>query len=262
MAQKGLRFKMLDLTGNNLTDEIFPELIQICKSVKLLNLNLEFNNIKDSGLKEFGTFLGTNPSLQSINLNRNQISGKSFSFFKTLETGLTNLLRDIKKNRTLKSISFYGNKINNKGGLYLAKVLKMNTTLVQVDVKNTDIDDDIIEVIDSIMKRNKGEIKSENVLALPEKYKELENTIEVHEEKQESKREFSVENSPKFSVSFERDELSEKSETYSQRDDLVSQVKYLKQRIRELEKKNYELETFVQTIKRSLGDINSLKKSL
>jgi hypothetical protein len=263
------QLRTLELTGNNLTDDIIPELIQFCKHTLTPYINLEFNSIKDTGLQEFGIFLSSNTTIVKLNLNRNQIS----------DSGVEFLFRDSRKNKTLRWISLYGNKITNKGGIAIIRNCSKNIALVHLDVKNNDLDDEIEEVIRDIVRKNKREIKPDQMKHLPSKYEEKE-LISIPLVRSGSKISSmtslaSLDRRSSFMSStssiLERpsgewsDLISEKSDKSViaspnlESMDLIGQVRYLKNRVRELEKRNYELESFVGTIKKSLAEVSKTK---
>lgn len=265
------QLRTLELTGNNLSDDIIPELILFCKHTKVPYINLEFNNIKEKGLQEFGIFLSTNTTIVKLNLNRNQIS----------DLGIEFLFKDSRKNKTLRWISLYGNKITNKGGISIVKNCSKNIALVHLDVKNNDMDDEIEEVIRDIVRKNKREIKPDQMKMLPSKYEEEKKEVfsssgSLERVKSTSmlptldrKGSFlsttsSVLDRPSGEFSDLISEKSDKSNITSTTQnldsmDLISQVRYLKNRVRELEKRNYELESFVLSIKKSLADVTKSK---
>jgi hypothetical protein len=125
--------------------------------------------ISDEGSKILAEFLYTDTKLTKcikkkyltkVNLYQNQIS----------DVGGKYLAQSIGKNNTLKTLILFGNKLSDDSGMEFVTNLKLKSSITVLDVRNTSIHDEIIETINSYMKRNKGDLKESEIIPLPKWY--------------------------------------------------------------------------------------------
>lgn len=149
----------LEFFGNKITDKGVPQLINMLDTNKnITTLKLEFNLITADGAKQFAEFLKTNKTLQKLELYENKIG----------DTGCIEIARALLSNTMLNSLGLFGNGITNEGAIVMCGALMHNTTLTYLNLDHNKIDDELLEVIEEHILRNKGEAPDD--IVIPEKY--------------------------------------------------------------------------------------------
>eukprot|EP01080_Neovahlkampfia_damariscottae_P011683 gene11683-4918_t len=232
LLSKKVELYRLELMGNELTDSSAGELVKLLKAGKVKELNLEFNMLTNIGAKILATHLLSDKKLLKISLYQNKLTDIGGKYFAQV----------IGRNTTLKTLILFGNKLTDDSGLEFVSNLKTKTSLTVLDLRNTSISDEILETIHSCMKRNRGDIKDFDVSSLT-KWQDSTTPPDVH-------------SSDHTDVDEESDRSENtKSVSSMSQDELLRTVKKMQQKIRELEKRNYELESFVLLVNKGLRDV-------
>lgn len=118
------KLKSLMLAGNNLGDEGILVLGKMLKKNKsIIELGLERNNISPIGLSKFTkSCFSRNTNLCTLALNDNELG----------DEGVKDLMDALTKNQTMKILCLSECSISDLGGEYIARGIKMNSSLVNL----------------------------------------------------------------------------------------------------------------------------------
>ena len=112
--------EVVDLCGKKLNHNDIKVIIKVLKKSKVIKtLKMSSNQLLTLEDTEFTNALGTNDTLQSLWLRKNNIGS----------IGANNLAKSLKSNITLKSILLTGNRIGHDGIASLVEALLENDTL-------------------------------------------------------------------------------------------------------------------------------------
>ncbi|KAK2160778.1 hypothetical protein LSH36_127g12010 [Paralvinella palmiformis] len=139
--------KKLDLKGNNIRGTATEALGRMLRQNKtLLSMCLEWNalGMLDTAFSVFCEGLGSNPTLQVLDLRNNQIN----------HDGATELAAAIKRNTTVRSLDLRWNNIGLIGGRALLNALDYNKTLVRLDLAGNNTPCDVLKSIETYASRN------------------------------------------------------------------------------------------------------------
>ncbi|XP_040126001.1 leucine-rich repeat-containing protein 34 isoform X2 [Ictidomys tridecemlineatus] len=135
--KKGLEKRItLNIAGNNrlipverVTDEDFGILSQILETCPYINgLDVRYNVLSDAGAYYAANLLQTQRYLIYLNLMFNDIGPEGGE-----------LIAKALHNTTLKYLRMTGNKIENKGGMFFASMLQINSSLEKLDLGDCDL---------------------------------------------------------------------------------------------------------------------------
>jgi Ran GTPase-activating protein (RanGAP) involved in mRNA processing and transport len=114
------------LDRKELTDEDMEMIVkELIINKRCTELSLNSNNITQRGASILADGLRQNNTLISLKLNGNQVSDKgTFAIAKALEDS----------NKTLETLDLGSNDITDQGTIYFAEMLKINTTLTNLDL--------------------------------------------------------------------------------------------------------------------------------
>ena len=110
-----------------------PPLCRVLPSLSLVELNLEWNRIGDSGVQQLVDALSGTKTLEVLNLVHNMIG----------PTGAASLASLLTTNDTLVELNLGGNMLRDQGTQYIAEGLLANTTLRRFKIPNNYITKDI-----------------------------------------------------------------------------------------------------------------------
>ncbi|XP_076451919.1 leucine-rich repeat-containing protein 34-like isoform X2 [Babylonia areolata] len=153
----------LYLAGNNhllcetrMTDADCPLLARFLdKNSFVISVDLRYNNITDQGATILANMLAENNTLQELNLMCNDIG----------PPGAEALAKALHTNETLRLLRLNGNKLETKeqkGGMYFAQALQVNTTLEHLDLGDTDLRTESLIALGTVLLHNSS-LKSVNV---------------------------------------------------------------------------------------------------
>lgn len=145
----------LYLAGNNhllcearITDEDCPLIAKFLdKNSFVTCVDLRYNNITDKGAQILAEMLAENTTLEQLNLMCNDIG----------PPGAEALARALHTNETLKMLRLNGNKLETKeqkGGMYFAQALQINTTLEHLDLGDTDLRTESLIALGTVLLHN------------------------------------------------------------------------------------------------------------
>jgi hypothetical protein len=106
----------------------------------LVHLNLQGLNIEEEKCKVINTILTFNRSIEKLDLSYNLINKNCIL---DLETGLT-------KNKILKELYLCGNPLSNCGLIELVKFIRLNSSLVYLDLKSTNLDKSSLKILKEV----------------------------------------------------------------------------------------------------------------
>jgi hypothetical protein len=113
--------------------DILPPLYRVLPSLSLVELNLEWNRIGESGVQQLVDALSGTKTLEVLNLVHNMIG----------PTGAASLASLLTTNDTLVELNLGGNMLRDQGTQYIAEGLLTNTTLSILKIPNNYITKDI-----------------------------------------------------------------------------------------------------------------------
>ncbi|KAL8569742.1 hypothetical protein ACOMHN_007265 [Nucella lapillus] len=153
----------LYLAGNNkllcekrMTDADCPLLAKFLNKCGFVtSVDLRYNNITDEGAVILANMLAENTTLEEINLMCNDIG----------PAGAEALAKALHTNEALKMMRLNGNKLESKeqkGGMYFAQALQINTTLQHLDLGDTDLRTESLIALATVLLHNTS-LKSINV---------------------------------------------------------------------------------------------------
>ena len=120
----------LNLLQNWLTSHSKTAISDIIREGTLVNLNLAYNKLGDSGACEISQGLQANSTLQDLNLSSNTIG----------LSGTQSIATVLCQNQSLISLNLAGNNINNDGAYEISKALQVNSTLKKLLLSNNTIE--------------------------------------------------------------------------------------------------------------------------
>jgi len=174
--------KKLVMCSNDLTELGMGYICEtLTVNTDLITLYLSDNNITDVGIGIIANMLSTNTTITCINLAVNDFTnvglGELCEALKTNTTlicmylqfneidddGAILIAECLKVNTTLRSLDLRENHISDAGAIELNNALKINHTLtsLNMDDMETEIDDDILELIEESINRNKELFESQ-----------------------------------------------------------------------------------------------------
>eukprot|EP01080_Neovahlkampfia_damariscottae_P003321 gene3321-5760_t len=143
--EKTESLKELDLSKNGFNDDSMKcvcVFLSKNRSVKTLNLN---ENYLGSNLAFLSNFLGTNNTIETIHLTKNNIS---FEETKLLAEALEN-------NKSLKKLFLSMNNVSEEGSKFLGKSLESNETLEELDISYNSMKDEGAGYLINSIEKNK-----------------------------------------------------------------------------------------------------------
>jgi hypothetical protein len=93
-----------------------------------------FNLLKEKNMKELIEYLEKKEFIEEANSLRNGGTSLKLSEKNIGDVEIKEIIELLKKNTTLISLSFWGNKIGNAGAKEIAKLLKTNKTITSLDL--------------------------------------------------------------------------------------------------------------------------------
>ena len=116
--------EVLDLSRNTLGISTIPSITQIIDATKLVLLNLNENNLKDSSIEMLAASLESNRTLTWLDLGKNEVS----------RLGAIALASLVRKNATLLSLGLSWNSVSGEGAVALCSALEDNVSLKTLDL--------------------------------------------------------------------------------------------------------------------------------
>ncbi|NWI90037.1 DRC5 protein, partial [Pitta sordida] len=139
------RLQTLDLCNNQIHHLGAQALAQaLAEKSTLTSLNLRLNFVEDKGGEAIGRALLTNSTLKSIHLGSNNLSELTATMFSQV----------LAQNATLMSINFSCNHLGLNGGKQLLEGLLDNKTLTELDLRQTEVDQEAEYLIHQIVWAN------------------------------------------------------------------------------------------------------------
>ncbi|KAL0482637.1 hypothetical protein AKO1_014336 [Acrasis kona] len=174
LQRQSQAYHVIELYGNGIKDDsliALRELVDMFTSID--TLKLEFNGITEHGAAFISGWLQENNNIKSIDLYENKIG----------DAGVFEASEMLRRGCGLEYLGLFGCGITNKGARYLIKALQTNTTIKKINLYNNEIDEEYVEIIDSMLSNNAG-VKT-LVPTLPNGEEELEDMTEFDEEEEE-----------------------------------------------------------------------------
>ncbi|NXT74949.1 LRC45 protein, partial [Zapornia atra] len=140
--------RSLDLKGNNLRTvgaEALGKLLRQNKSIRSLILEWNSLGVWEEGFSSFCQALGTNRSLQRLDLRNNQINHQ----------GAGELAMALKQNASLQELDLRWNNIGLLGGRALLNCLHSNKTLKRLELAGNNVPSDILKAVEQAMDHNR-----------------------------------------------------------------------------------------------------------
>ena len=166
------KFKVLDLSDNNMTGEAAEDLASVIKNnsnleqlylanndletssililqalketSKLKTLNLNSNNMTGEAAEDLATVIKNNSNLEQLSLANND-----------LKTSLLLILQALKENSKLKVLNLNDNNITGEAAEDLASVIKNNSNLEQLSLANNDLGTSSILILQALKENPK-----------------------------------------------------------------------------------------------------------
>ncbi|KAM6245133.1 leucine-rich repeat-containing protein 45 isoform 1-T1 [Porphyrio hochstetteri] len=140
--------RSLDLKGNNLRTvgaEALGKLLRQNKSIRSLILEWNSLGVWEEGFSCFCHGLGTNKSLQRLDLRNNQINHQ----------GAGELALALKQNASLQELDLRWNNIGLLGGRALLNCLHSNKTLKRLELAGNNVPSDILKAVEQALDHNR-----------------------------------------------------------------------------------------------------------
>ncbi|XP_033743774.1 leucine-rich repeat-containing protein 74A-like [Pecten maximus] len=114
----------------------------ICNNVELQEVDLSWNGLGEEGCRAFKECLGQNHTIQSLDISNNRIAFQSLGDF----------IEGLVKNDTLTHLKMHGNPITTEGaeGLCVALQHCETTAMVEIDIKDTPVDEKLFKAINDL----------------------------------------------------------------------------------------------------------------
>nr|CEL74171.1 TPA: hypothetical protein BN1205_071920 [Toxoplasma gondii VEG] len=156
LVRDGLAFNRsivaLDLSRAGLTEEDGPSVAQMLKSNKaLVALDLEGNHFGLASAKAFRKALEVNDTLRSLN-----VENCSFTCRGDEQSGVVELAKGLRLNKGLRNLNLRNNQIDDEGGDALIDALSANRTLTQLDVSFNDLSIELLRELHELLNRNQA----------------------------------------------------------------------------------------------------------
>jgi hypothetical protein len=150
LRQQSQAFHEIELYGNDIGDEGVSALIELVNSaLSITTIKLEFNGITSSGAHELAEFLKVNKNITMIDLYANTKIG---------DAGAVDFAILLCQNTSLEYLGLFSCGITNIGAKAIIKAVKnYNKTIKSINLYNNKIDDELLEYLDQLLRRNKGE---------------------------------------------------------------------------------------------------------
>ncbi|PFH37803.1 hypothetical protein BESB_001450 [Besnoitia besnoiti] len=140
----------LDLSRAGLTEEEGPSIAQMLTSNKaLVKLDLDGNHFGLASAKAFRKALEVNDTLRSLN-----VENCSFTCRGDEQSGIAELARGLRVNKGLRNLNLRNNQIDDEGGDALLDALAYNKTLIQLDLSFNDLTIDQLREVHELINRN------------------------------------------------------------------------------------------------------------
>ncbi|KAM3861034.1 dynein regulatory complex subunit 5 [Diretmus argenteus] len=118
----------------------------LSKNSTLLSLDLRLNGLGDEGGQAIGQSLLRNSTLTHLHLGGNEMT----------EPTANVLSQVLVQNNTLKSINLSCNKLGTDGGKALEEGMSLNTSIIDCDIRLTEVDQEISSRIDQVVRTNQS----------------------------------------------------------------------------------------------------------
>ncbi|NXK93531.1 DRC5 protein, partial [Formicarius rufipectus] len=152
------RLETLDLCNNQISHLGAQALAQaLAEKSTLTSLNLRLNCVEDKGGEAIARALLTNTTLKSIHLGSNNLSEPTATLFSQV----------LAQNTTLRSINFSCNHLGLDGGKQLLEGLADNKTLTELDLRQTEVDQEAEYLIHQIVWANREAVRLQHATAKP-----------------------------------------------------------------------------------------------
>ncbi|KAK3089984.1 hypothetical protein FSP39_008219 [Pinctada imbricata] len=139
--------KKLDMKGNNIRGSGAEALGRMLRqNHTILSISLEWNAIGmlDNSFALFCEGLGSNDSLQALDLRNNQIS----------HDGAAELASALKRNSTLRALDLRWNSVGLLGGRALLEMLQTNKMVCRIELAGNNIPGDVLKALDTGLSQN------------------------------------------------------------------------------------------------------------
>jgi len=197
-VEKNTSLLGLHLGRMKINDEDAPLLEQmLMNNKKLQKLELEGNRLGPSGVKSIMKALETNTTLRFLDLEGNNMTGLSKtdlvtgSISKQDNTGVNAIAEMLKVNKTLLVLNIASTGISPEGGKIIKKALEQNTTLINLEITENGFTVKQIRKIQMYLKRNKKAYDDERLREFNERKMMNEedsankNLLDIEEKKKE-----------------------------------------------------------------------------
>ncbi|XP_027743488.1 dynein regulatory complex subunit 5 [Empidonax traillii] len=152
------KLETLDLCNNQIHHLGAQALAQaLAEKSTLTSLNLRLNCVEDKGGEAIGHALLTNTTLKSIHLGSNNLSEATAAVFSQV----------LAQNTTLRSINFSCNQLGLDGGKQLLEGLADNKTLTELDLRQTEVDQEAEYLIHQIVWANREAVRLQHTTTKP-----------------------------------------------------------------------------------------------